>query len=346
MSPPATLNEEVRIACFEQGGYPQRWERHPACPCCGSGSLFPSFSKNNIWHSSCCNCGFICIDPYPPAEILRQLYAGSYYSLTRELYEVPRLRDQGVITAYTAPTELLNDTIKKCVRGRVSGTWLDVGGGIGAFAKLVATTNQSWQVSLNEMNPRSAKLASEIFDLRVERSEPQETCASGRRFDVISAISVLEHIVEPLSFVKDYANLIQPGGLFVVIVPHFTPLSANVAKASSPMVAPPFHASLFNRRNIKTLFDRGGAFEGIEIDEFGGPAFSLLQHVDYSDYWDISIPTPEKPEPVGLMLRPYPKEMAMVINKLAEADAAIGPNFFSETDGRMYLKVIARRAAQ
>jgi 2-polyprenyl-3-methyl-5-hydroxy-6-metoxy-1,4-benzoquinol methylase len=284
----------------------------------------------------------VCVDPYPHAEVLRKLYSGSYYSLTRELYELPRLLQKGNATAYTAPAELLVDIIKKCVRERADGTWLDVGGGLGAFARLISKSNPGWTVSLNEMNPRSAEIARKTFNLTVDPSDPSAIAASGQLFDVISAVAVLEHIVDPLTFIKDYARLLKPGGLLVVVVPHFTPLSANVAKASSPMVAPPFHASLFNKNNIKTLFERSEEFNAIAVDDFGPAAFTLIQHVDYSEYWDISMPTPEKPEPTSLMVRPYPLELATVINELAKADSIIGTDFFSEVDGRLYLRVIAK----
>ncbi len=194
----------------------------------------------------------------------------------------------------------------------------------------------SWSVTLNEFNPRSCELAREIYGLDVVSNDAGELRKMDRRFDVISAISVVEHITTPLPFLRSYAGLLKKGGMLAIVVPQFTHLNAAVSKAASPNVTPPFHVSLFQRRNLRMLLDRAGCLENVEITEFGAPAFSLLHHYDVAEYWDISIPTADQPIPRSIMVKEYPLEISIGLNALEKADEA-AQDYFSETDGRLYL---------
>jgi hypothetical protein len=197
---------------------------------------------------------------------------------------------------------------------------------------------------LNEFNPRSLELAQEIYGLEVLNSDPKQLVLQPRRFDVISAIMVLEHIPHPKEFVEAYASLLKPGGLFVVMVPHFTHLNAAVSKASCANATPPFHVSLFQDDNLRHLLADSAGLTNVEVYQSGPPSFSLLHHYDYSDYWDIVTPTAESPMPRSVMVKNYPPEMSLGLHALEQADKAL-QDHFAETDGRLYLTAYARRSA-
>ena len=337
-----TLNAEVRRICIIEGGYPDRWPRHHSCPCCGIGELASVFSKYDFNHDQCTSCGFVCVNPYPPDDVLKRLYAGSYYSNFREYYEARAARQGRVQSISAAPLGLIEPMITGATKGRKRGDWLDVGGGIGTVAELVRRRCPDWAIALNEFNPRSAELAREIYGLEILSNNASELSRSDRKFDIISFIQVLEHITDPLSFLRSYVGLLKPDGAMVVVLPQFTRLNAAVSKAASPTATPPFHVSLFRKDNLHTLFARVGAFRAVQVDEFGPPAFNLLHHYDVSDHWDISIPTSADPIPKSLLVKNYQPETAKGLNALAEADLALTQHF-SKIDGSLYLVGFARR---
>jgi SAM-dependent methyltransferase len=345
--PPAdlTLNAEVHRICIAEGGYPAKWPRHPCCPCCGTGQLKSLFTKHQFNHSQCTNCSFVCVNPYPPKDIVKRLYAGSYYTNFREFYEARHLREVGGYSMTAAPIELLEKMIECAAHGREAGDWLDVGGGLGTVADLVRRRRPGWTVTLNEFNPRSLELAREIYGLNAVSSDARHLREMGRRFDVISAISVLEHITDPRSFLRSYADLLTTDGIMVIVIPQFTYLNAAVSKAASPNAAPPFHVSLFQEHSLHVLLECVGAFQHIEMSQFGPPAFSLLHHYDTSDYWDITIPSLEEPVPRGLNIREYPTEIAVGLNALGQADPAVA-DYFAEVDGRLFLMAVGWRLSQ
>jgi SAM-dependent methyltransferase len=337
-----TLNAEIYRICVAEGGYPAKWPQHHCCPCCGAGPLRGLFTKHGFNHSQCTKCGFVCVNPYPPEDIVKKLYAGSYYTNFREFYEARHLREVGGWSLTAAPLDLLEGMITRTTAGRQPGDWLDVGGGLGTVADLVRKRRPAWTVTLNEFNPRSIELARQIYGLDAISNDAAQLQKMARRFDVISAVAVLEHITDPLSFLASYAELLKHDGMLVLIVPQFTRLNAAVSRAASPNAAPPFHVSLFNKLNLGTILDRVGRFGGVELSEFGAPAFSLLHHYDTSDYWDVSIPTQQEPVPKGFMIADYPPEIALGLNALGEAESAVADQF-AETDGRLFLMAIAVR---
>ncbi len=336
-----TLREEINAICLGKGGYPESWPKHDSCPCCGGGPLRPAFSKFKFEHKKCDACNFVCVDPYPPSNVVEELYRGQYYTKVRELFELPRVMRGEQSTPFSAPRETLLEIIRHITVHKFSGRWLDVGGGLGAFANLIAQGAPSWDVMLNEFNLRSLEIAADQYKLKTTTSTADALFAQGERFDAITSVAVLEHIANPFAFLTGYARLLKPGGSLVTVVPNFTRLSAEVSRGSSASVAPPFHLSLFNKDNLRLILERIETLTDVCIEEAGPPAFSLIHHIDYGDRWDISIPSPADPEPRGILLEPYDSQQAQSLNALAEADPKLS-EYFSETDGKMLLVAYAR----
>ena len=111
----------------------------------------------------------------------------------------------------------------------------------------------------------------------------------------------------------------------------------------STVSAPPFHVSLFEEHCLRTILERIGAFNYVEVSQYGPPAFSLLHHYDTSEYWDIAIPSLHEPVPKGLQIKEYPTEIAVGLNALAEAEAAV-KDHFAKVDGRLFLMAIGSKA--
>jgi SAM-dependent methyltransferase len=253
------------------------------------------------------------------------------------------VRECGSGSAYSAPLELLEELIVRGTRGQDEGSWLDVGGGLGVFANLVAQRVPGWKVSLNEMNPRSVELARELFGLDILTDDVAALVAAGRKFDVISAIAVLEHVADPVGFIKSYASLLKPSSVLIITVPHFTALNVHVSKASNSNVIPPFHLSLFGEANLKQLVERTGLFCSLDTLQGGEPSFSLVDHVEHWQYWDALLPDADNRVLRSIRTAEFPVEMAVVLNKLSTV-VEDTKDYFARHDGRVHLALVAARA--
>lgn len=335
-----TLRGEIEQVCMVQGGYPTRWPRHAHCPACGGGPLVKAFAKYGFDHARCATCGFICVDPYPPEEVMARLYAGEYYTRVRELLELPLLEASGEGTPFSAPRDVLEEIIARTATTR-SGAWLDVGGGLGAFARLVRERRPTWNVRLNESNPFSIRIARERLGLDVVTGDPDELLRRGERFDVISSVAVAEHIPHPVEFLSGYARLLRPGGWLVTVVPQFTPLNGFVSRSSSPNAVPPYHVSLFSEQTLRRMLARVPGVALVGIEQTGPAAFDLTQHVQTGDHWDVEFPTRERPEPRSIRIHEYEEDQRRALEALDSIKDRLG-EYFADHDGRLYLIAYCR----
>ena len=337
-----TLNAEIHKICFDRGHYPVGWHWHPNCPCCGDGKLVEAFSKYGLSHRRCVECHFVCVDPYPPEKVTRELYAGAYYTGVREFYEMPRARDHGAHSAYTAPIDVLRAVVTWAAGSKPEGRWLDVGGGIGAFADLIRRMLPRWDAN-------SQRVQSSLARDRARAVQRCHQCGQSQGIDVtwqgirchFRGLGPRAHY-GAVRLPQKLCRAARPRRLLCHRRSAVFQLNADVSKGASPNVVPPFHVSLFRESNLRLLLKRIGLFDEIAIEQAGPAAFSLIEHVDFSDYWDVSVPSAQSPEPTSIKLRDYPPNMQSALNALDAAKDQLS-DYFATKDGRLYLVAVCRR---
>ena len=144
---------------------------------------------------------------------------------------------------------LLNNNISKI---------LEVGCGPGVFYKPWTDLNIQWTgIDINpywkefgEKNkvPISNKSLDKIND----------------QFDVVTAHQVIEHVEDPLMFMKSIQRLLKPGGIIHLELPNQNSLTARLRKISSSFsndygfIQPPMHLRAYCDKTIKYLFNSLG----------------------------------------------------------------------------------------
>lgn len=285
-----TLNSEIKFLCFEKLDYPKNWRYAKFCPVCGKMNIVFFFQKFGMSYNKCKKCNFVFLNPYPAQEMIFDLYNSQYYNSVREYIEIPRALMSKLsssisveINDYSSIYDVVSDIINR-------GKWLDVGGGIGSFLNLVSQKTDNFELYIIETNERSAEFAQKHFGVKVIKSDICALENEGMKFDVLSLLSVIEHISEPLEFLEKCVKIINPGGLLVVNTPRYSSLNRLISKESSYNVIPPYHVSLFNEKNlVKYLINR----TELKLNRIwcsGHNAFSLIDLLHLSEYCDVKIP--------------------------------------------------------
>jgi 2-polyprenyl-3-methyl-5-hydroxy-6-metoxy-1,4-benzoquinol methylase len=194
-----------------------------------------SFSMKN-----CKRCSFQFKFPHVPEQLLLDCYAaaeGDHWGMDVD------------------PLERNFDRIKTAIERQVSsGRILDIGCFNGAFLQYLGP---QWTRFGVEPSVHAAAIA-EQRGVTVLGS----TIASierGMQFDVVTAVDVLEHILEPRPFFEAVARLLSPNGIFVVS-------TADTRSLSFRLQGPrywycsyvPEHVSFFSRRAIERLASHSG----------------------------------------------------------------------------------------
>jgi SAM-dependent methyltransferase len=145
---------------------------------------------------------------------------------------------------------------------------VDVGAGHGVFGKIAS--DQGWDVICSDLNSRAMAFGAEIYGLQYRNLQD----VASESADVVRLSHVLEHIREPRPFLRYIQRILRPGGICVVLVPNYEPLSCllrNSVLRCLPGqhdfrgdIYSPQHVLGFNSRSLERAFTIAG-FESVKI---------------------------------------------------------------------------------
>lgn len=146
--------------------------------------------------------------------------------------------------------------IAKCVQscmGKLDGlTWLDYGCGTGG---LVRYCNENLPVKAHGFDQSSVTKKALIPILSEEELESLQGS-----FDVITAVEVIEHCIDPLTEFTKLRKLLKPGGLLFCTTGNTEPFASNILEWS--YYVPDIHVSLFQPKSLEyCLSNTGFRFE-------------------------------------------------------------------------------------
>jgi len=215
-----------------------------SCVLCGGVDRAPRFTKGR-WHFvRCRSCGLESLDPLPTVEELAAHYDASY--------------DDGAYAAFAAAADV-RDAIAshrlELIRPLApAGPWLDVGASTGAFVgAAVAAGLDAEGVEMSDV----AAAAARRRGLTVHTSAV-EAFAPTRRYAVVTAFDVVEHLLDPLPLLARVRGWLAPGGILALAVPDAASWVARLLGRQWFYYVGPFHVHYFTPATIRrALADSG-----------------------------------------------------------------------------------------
>jgi 2-polyprenyl-3-methyl-5-hydroxy-6-metoxy-1,4-benzoquinol methylase len=202
-----------------------------------------------LWRSGghqyfvCSECEFVRVTPVPRREVLREYYDKAY-EVDREGY-LRNLRRDG-----RRDLEFLE-------RLNGAGRMLEVGCSWGFF--LEKARSRGWQVQGIELSDSAVKWAKESFGLDVRCGTIEDTPLTEKSaYDVVVAWHVIEHVQEPMDFLKIARGRLRPGGLLALRTPNVRSVPARITGWAWQWVGAPAHLSLFSPKSLGLAVERAG----------------------------------------------------------------------------------------
>ena len=182
------------------------------CPYCAGTNVERPFKLNGFIHNTCSECKTLYVSPRLSDPCIEELYSDEYYN---EVYA------RSMLPAFEKRKELIgkskySQTIKHW-GNEGKGSVLDIGAGIGEVTDVFL--DNGWETHAIEMNEVAIDWLQERGHQEVFHGRLEDYKAS-KKFDIIMAWGVVEHVLEPDEFLKTAFNLLKPGGIFVSEVPH------------------------------------------------------------------------------------------------------------------------------
>jgi SAM-dependent methyltransferase len=128
--------------------------------------------------------------------------------------------------------------------------WLDYGCGNGGLVRFLNQRTHGRAVGFETSWMVDRARAAGIPVLRREELDAQAP------FDVVTAIEVLEHLVDPLAVLREIRRLLRPGGLLFLTTGNAEPHRNRLARWS--YVIPDIHVSFFEPRTLGRALEQTG----------------------------------------------------------------------------------------
>ncbi len=249
------------------------------CAVCGSHRLILHLSLQGFRFFRCRSCGLIQMIPRPRPVSGRDDYTG--YDLEKQrrfvrLFWVPQ---------YERALRMIR-------RYKPSGTLLDVGCGTGEF--LEAAERRGFSVTGVEPSETASRIAGRHYP--VIQAELERVRLPSSSFDVLTLWSVLEHVGEPIAFLKGVSALLKEDGILALRVPTSQGLLPQLAhwlfRLSAGAVGYPLrviyqldwnypHIFFYSRRNAGLLLRNCGFEVAVARRESSFDVKSLDLRMDY-----------------------------------------------------------------
>jgi SAM-dependent methyltransferase len=223
-----------------------RWSRRVPCPLCGGEEHRTLFVKRGYPIVRCADCDLVFSNPQvDESRVLDEYRAGGSSDLWVDVLTSPRQLELD-----RAKFERILDELEPH-RGR--GRLLDVGTSIGLFLHLAQ--ERGWRTVGTEFGGKARAYARERFGLDVLDVPLPELEGE---FDVVTLNSVLEHVNEPRTMLRQVRERLAPGGALYLIVPNVDSLACRVLHERAATFDGRNHLVYFGPRTLRAMLEAEG----------------------------------------------------------------------------------------
>lgn len=216
------------------------------CPLCGSTDIeeFCNFTDYKL--KSCKECELIFRDDISTlntSELIDEIYDQNWIKMRDDYAQQTFLEHAAfniMLLEMFAPSK---------------GLLLEIGCGTGEF--LYAAYASGWSVAGVEPSLASCRYAREKYGLDINNGVwDKNVVAKNQKFDAVVFWHVLEHIKEPIRFLKEVSDILKPGGLIFFSVPNVKSFTNKIMGINSPLFTEKDHLFHYSVDNLRLLLSQ------------------------------------------------------------------------------------------
>jgi 2-polyprenyl-3-methyl-5-hydroxy-6-metoxy-1,4-benzoquinol methylase len=201
----------------------------------------------------CDYCGFTYLDPQPTEAQLGEYYQAKYRQDSRMAY---KRFDRGMVEAERRAAQMAYSVV------RPIHSVLDIGAGAGSFVYTMDISG----VQVVGIEP-DVKSRSFLYECYLINMLPKlEMLREEEKFDTIVMFHTLEHLPDPVGFLRLVKQHLAPDGKLIVEVPNIKDHMLILKSYAKTYFFQRPHLWYFSRKTLRNLFEKAG-YE-VEISNF------------------------------------------------------------------------------
>ncbi|MFC1559020.1 class I SAM-dependent methyltransferase [Gemmatimonadota bacterium] len=196
----------------------------------------------------CTVCGLVFVSPLPEEDEIKRINE-SIYSCDdyREIY----LADACFFRRWSK--DKLKTIEAFCPR---KGKILDFGCSCGHF--LEVARKRGWDIYGVEMNPINADYAQKRLGDKIFKGTIEDGPFASDIFDVITLWDVLEHIAQPVEFLRRLQKRLAPSGIICIQAPNIESYISDLKGKDWDWLSPGDHLYFFSQKTLHSTLEKAG----------------------------------------------------------------------------------------
>lgn len=229
------------------------------CPVCGKNKWRKAYKIDRWDIEECLFCAFAEINPMPDRK-----NRSDDYSEKKVLER--NIKKRSVITGFF---RAVKQKINKVTGRNKSGIFykklceflpkgsgiLDIGCGDGSFLNLA---KEGYDCAGIEISEYLAMQAGKIPNLKIITGNFLTADFTGKKYDGITLISLLEHLDDPAEALNKCFYLMNRGGVLLIKTVNYDSLNRKIRKENWTGFRPPDHTVYFSPSNLKDILKKAG----------------------------------------------------------------------------------------
>lgn len=238
-----------------------------SCPICNAECLTPTsvaFSYGRLHR--CGGCGSGVLLPRPTQNDLSAQHANDDY-FDHPYFEARRQLSPDLVYRYGERAGELEALIGSLAGRRV----LEVGCDTGLFVGFVRDRFGAEAIGIDVAHKAVAEARKAGVDVRLGTLE--QVALPAHSIDALCAYDLIEHVADPIGFLREAIRILKPGGVIVIETPNFDgliyrlgrglaalPLGMSLTQPGQRRLWPAFHVQYFTSGSLANLL-KGSGFE-------------------------------------------------------------------------------------
>ena len=221
----------------------------PVCKKTNRDKLY--FTKNKINYRICNQCKTVYVNPRPTEKILNHCYSNSDVYDFWNKYIFPATKDKR-LPIYRERLKIIKNFLSK----EYKNSLIDIGSGSGDFCKIVKKDKAFYNVVALEPSEEGAN-SSKNLGIETIKCSFDKAISSKllNKYDVVTSFEVIEHLFDPLNFIKNTNKILKKNGILLITTPNLFGFD-NLVLGKKSSTFDHEHLNYFNCDSIKLLFEK------------------------------------------------------------------------------------------